>query len=70
MKIEKLQSQVKRKMPSIIESLLHLKQDECIRLTTAAEGRNFGNIYAGLKKHSKKKLHSRTDGNDLLIWLE
>lgn len=69
MKTETLPKE-KQQKNGLLGAILALKPGECLRLTTAREGRNIAGLSTSLKRLSAGKIHTRYDGDDVLAWIE
>ncbi len=70
MNIEKLPAGAKAvNSHGMARALLELPKGQCVRFTTAREGRNLPGLSTALKRH-KLRLRLKSDGDDILAWTE
>lgn len=68
MKIEKKHI-LKKKNKNLADMLRLLKEDECLRLTTAVEGRCYASYAIRIQKERNIKFASVTGGTDILVYI-
>jgi hypothetical protein len=70
MKIETGKQVPRRGQNGLLQALCGLKPGQYARLHTAAEARVAIGLSTIIRRKTGKTLHTRIEGDDLLVWLE